>query len=235
ANKYVDVTTPWVLFKEGKTERLAGVMYTLCEALRVAAILLLPFIPDTARKILNSLGVKEPKDNKTLSYGAQSGYVTTAGDALFPRLDVAAELNALAAINAKSETKEAKEEKPQPKKPEKKEEEKMEENGLITIDEFFHTQLRIAEVTACEKVEKADKLLKLTVKVGEEERTVVSGIAKHYTPEEMVGKKVVLVYNLKPAKLRGIESAGMLLCASAGDKLTLVTPETDIESGAEVC
>ena len=112
----------------------------------------------------------------------------------------------------------------------------MDENdGFITIDDFFRTQLRVAEVTACEKVEKADKLLKLTLKVGEETRTVVSGIAKYYTPEEMVGKKVVLVANLKPRNMRGILSEGMILCASIGDKLTLVTPEQAIESGAEVC
>ena len=110
-----------------------------------------------------------------------------------------------------------------------------EENGLITIDEFFRTQLRVAEVIACEKVEKADKLLKLTLKVGEETRTVVSGIAKHYTPEQMVGKRVVLVANLRPRAMRGIESQGMILCASEGDKLVLVTPESAIASGAEVC
>ena len=108
-------------------------------------------------------------------------------------------------------------------------------DGQITADEFFRTQLRVAEVIACEKVEKADKLLKLTLKVGEEERTVVSGIAKYYTPEQMVGKRVVLVANLQPRTMRGIESRGMILCASAGDALTLVTPEQVIESGAEVC
>ena len=110
-----------------------------------------------------------------------------------------------------------------------------EQANLVTIDEFFKTQLKVAKVIACEKVEKADKLLKLTLDVGGQTRTVVSGIAKHYTPEEMVGKSVVLVANLKPAKLRGIESQGMILCASEGDKLTLVTPESAIASGAEVC
>ena len=109
------------------------------------------------------------------------------------------------------------------------------ETGIITIDEFFKTQLKVAEVVACEKVEKADKLLKLTLKVGEETRTVVSGIAKSYTPEEMVGKRVVLVANLKPAKLRGIESQGMILCATDGDGVVLVSPEKVVASGSEVC
>ena len=109
------------------------------------------------------------------------------------------------------------------------------EREYISIDDFCKVQLRVAEVLACEKVEKADKLLKLTLKVGEETRTVVSGIAKHYTPEEMVGKRVVLVANLKPRVMRGIESCGMILCASQGDKLVLVTPEAAIDSGAEVC
>ena len=110
-----------------------------------------------------------------------------------------------------------------------------EEEGYINIDDFFRTKLKVAEVIACEKVEKADKLLKLTLKVGEETRTVVSGIAKHYTPEETVGKRVVLVSNLKPRSMRGIMSEGMILCASDGDKLVLVSPEAAINSGAEVC
>ena len=121
------------------------------------------------------------------------------------------------------------------KKEEEKVEEKTESAPLITIDDFCRVQLRVAEVLACEKVEKADKLLKLTLKVGDEQRTVVSGIAKYYTPEEMVGKRVVLVANLQPRVMRGIESRGMILCASEGDKLTLVTPESLIGSGAEVC
>lgn len=223
ANKYIDLTKPWVLIKEGKTERLDEVLYVLNEAIRIAGTLLLPFIPDTGKKILCCLGLPVPDNNGGLVYGGVKKYTTVVGDALFPRLDVQKELAFLT--------------KPDEVKEDKKEGKKtMDENeGLITIDEFFRTRLRVAEVIACEKVEKADKLLKLTLKVGEETRTVVSGIAKHYTPEEMVGKRVVLVANLQPRPMRGILSQGMILCASAGDKLVLVSPESVIESGAEVC
>ena len=145
------------------------------------------------------------------------------------RLDIAKELKALA-----GEEPQTKSEKKETEKKDKKDMEEK-ETGIITIDEFFKTQLKVAEVVACEKVEKADKLLKLTLKVGEETRTVVSGIAKSYTPEEMVGKRVVLVANLKPAKLRGIESQGMILCATDGDGVVLVSPEKVVASGSEVC
>lgn len=110
-----------------------------------------------------------------------------------------------------------------------------EKAGIITIDEFFRTQLKVARVVACEKVEKADKLLKLTLDVGGETRTVVSGIAKSYAPEDMVGREVVLVANLKPAKLRGIESQGMILCTTDGDGVVLVSPEKPVAPGSEVC
>ena len=244
ANKYIDLTKPWVLGKSGESERLNTVLYVLTEAIRVTGTLLMPFMPSTGEKILASLKMTPPKANDKLKFGKVKEHDTVALDALFPRLDINKELKALAALKGETEEKPekeakekpAKEQKNQKVKEEKKEEKAMEENdGFITIDDFFRTQLRVAEVTACEKVEKADKLLKLTLKVGDETRTVVSGIAKYYTPEEMVGKKVVLVANLKPRNMRGILSEGMILCASIGDKLTLVTPEKAIESGAEVC
>lgn len=233
ANKYIDLTKPWALVKENNTERLNQVLYVLTESIRIIGVLLLPFVPETGEKILASLKLTPPKTNEGLSYGAVKTYNTVALDALFPRLNVEKELEELEKLASGK-----KDEKESVKKEEKKEENKQvseQDNNYITIDEFFRTQLKVAEVLACEKVEKADKLLKLTVKVGEEERTVVSGIAKYYTPEEMVGKRVVLVCNLKPRNMRGIISEGMILCASEGDKLTLVTPETAIESGAEVC
>ncbi|WP_251616837.1 methionine--tRNA ligase [Pumilibacter muris] len=233
ANKYIDLTKPWALVKENNTERLNQVLYVLTESIRIIGVLLLPFVPETGEKILASLKLTPPKTNEGLSYGAVKTYNTVALDALFPRLNVEKELEELEKLASGK-----KDEKESVKKEEKKEENKQvseQDNNYITIDEFFRTQLKVAEVLACEKVEKADKLLKLTVKVGEEERTVVSGIAKYYTPEEMVGKRVVLVCNLKPRNMRGIISEGMILCASEGDKLTLVTPETAIGSGAEVC
>lgn len=239
ANKYIDETKPWVLAKniEDKS-RLQKVIYNLLEALRVAAALLVPFLTKYPSAIFQGLAQPLPAlFEGSVSYGKVKKYATQEVPPLMNRLDVKKELSELAVIAAN--VKEDKEDKnAQAKKEVKNAEgsEKMKEgDGLITIDEFFKTQLRVAKVTACEKVEKADKLLKLTLQVGGESRTVVSGIAKYYTPEEMVGKSVVLVANLKPAKLRGIESNGMILCASEGDKLTLVTPESAIESGAEVC
>ncbi len=221
ANKYIDLTKPWVLVKENKTARLEQVLYVLTEAIRVIGVLLLPFVPETGEKILASLKLAPPETNDGLIYGNVKSYETVALDALFPRLNVEKELEELEklASGSKAENEEV--------KTEEKKQVNEQENEYITIDDFFRTKLKVAEVVACEKVEKADKLLKLTLKVGEETRTVVSGIAKHYTPEEMVGKRVVLVCNLKPRNMRGI--------TSEGDKLVLVSPVTAIGSGAEVC
>lgn len=235
ANKYIDLTKPWVLIKEGKTERLGEVLYVLTEAIRITGVLLAPFIPETAGKVLDNLKLKAPSSFDGLEYGIVKSYETVALDALFPRLDVKKELAEFEKSGEKEDGKTKSKADKQNKEKKEDKKEMSEENGLITIDEFFRTQLRVAEVIACEKVEKADKLLKLTLKVGEETRTVVSGIAKHYAPEQMVGKRVVLVANLKPRAMRGIESQGMILCASEGDKLVLVTPESAIASGAEVC
>ncbi len=230
ANKYIDSTKPWVLAKDEKSlKRLSQVIYNLLESIRVVANLLIPFIPETADKIFTALNVKTPTDLSKAEYGKVSKYSTKEIDALFPRLDVKKELDALEELALKAEKVASENQKTTT------DENKTEEDNMITIDEFFKTQLRVATVIACEKVEKADKLLKLTLKVGDEQRTVVSGIAKSYTPQEMIGKNVVLVYNLKPAKLRGIESEGMILCATCGDKVVLVSPEQVVESGSEVC
>ena len=238
ANKYIDLTAPWAMFKQGKTEELKSVIYNLLEVLRVSSNLLLPFLTKTPQKIFAALGLSVPQDFSDAKYGAVKKYETTETESLFPRLDIKKELDALEKISESADDKkdEKKDEKGKDKKMENTVNKESDNNTQkITIDEFFKTQLKVANVTAAEKVEKADKLLKLTLQVGDETRTVVSGIAKSYTPEEMVGKQVVLVYNLAPAKLRGIVSEGMILCASQGDKLVLVSPESVIGSGAEVC
>jgi methionyl-tRNA synthetase len=245
-NKYIDVTAPWVLAKtdEGKAH-LKTVLYTLYECVRMAAVCIEPFMPSTPAKIFQQLGIQDPALQGFDSVGCfgkdHSGMKVAKGAALFPRIDIPKELEALAALNAdeagaakKAEATKA----PEAPKPEKKAEKKPEKEplpeGIITIDEFFKVKLKTARVTACERVEKADKLLKLTLQVGDETRTVVSGIAKYYTPEQMIGKLVILAANLKPAKLRGILSEGMILAAVQGDTLNLLTVDGSVGDGVEV-
>ena len=227
SNKYIDLTKPWVLNKEGDTEKLNVVIYNLLEGIRMIASELLAFIPTKAGEILQDLGLSAPDTLNGISFYQTKEFRVGEGRVLYQRLDLNKELKELEEEGAKIMEENKTEVKAEPCEECAKKE--------ITIDEFFETQLKIAEVIACEKVEKTDKLLKLTVKLGNETRTVVSGIAKSYTPEEMVGKQVVLVANLKSAKLRGIVSEGMVLCASDGDKVVLVTPERKVESGSEVC
>lgn len=228
SNKYIDLTKPWVLNKEGDSKRLQTVIYDLLEGIRIIASELLAFIPTKAGEILEDLGSEKPQSLEGIRFGQTETFTVGEGRVLYMRLDLNKELKELCEEEKQME---------ENKQKEKKEETVCEECAKkeITIDQFFDTQLCVVEVVACEKVEKADKLLKLTVKVGEQTRTVVSGIAKSYTPEEMVGKQVVLVANLKPAKLRGIVSEGMVLCATDGDKVVLVSPERKVESGSEVC
>lgn len=232
SNKYIDATAPWILNKdESKKARLKAVMYNLLEAIRVCATALLPFITASPKRIFEGLGLQVPTTfDDLLRYGVVDKYETKEIGILFPRLDLDKELKELDMI-AEEKAKEV------TAQPEVKEEVKEEEP--ITYDDFCKVKLLVGEILACEKVEKADRLLKSTVKIGDEIRTIVSGIAKFYTPEEMVGKKVVVVSNLAPRKIRGIESKGMLLCACVGEgddeKLCLVTPEQAIESGAQVC
>ena len=232
ANKYIDLNKPWELNKNGEKARLNAVIYNLLEAIRVTSTALLPFLTSSPKKIFASLGVCVPDTLDSLVYGQVNAYATTEIEVLFPRIDMKkelAELEKLAEELAKEE---------------EKKEQKMEEKEPvlnISIDDFFKAKLAVGEILACEKVEKADRLLKSTVKIGDEVRTIVSGIAKFYTPEEMVGKRVVIVTNLEPRKIRGIESKGMILCACSGEhgsedeKLCVITPEKLIESGAEVC
>ena len=230
-NRYIDQNMPWVLAKteEGR-ERLKTVMYVLCESIRIVAILIAPTMPRTPARIFEQLGVSDPalcSFESTSRFGVlPAGGRVQKGEALFPRIDIKKELADIVPTPAA-----------QPAPEPKPNAEKAQDDGLITIDDFARVRLRAARVTAAEKVEGADKLLKLTLSLGagEPERTVVSGIAKFYTPEEMVGKQVVVVANLRPAKLRGIRSEGMILCASdAQDKtLKLVTVEPGVEDGAD--
>ena len=224
ANKYIDETMPWALYKQGETNRLATVMYVLCECIRFSATLLLPFIPTTANAIFAKLGIATPTNfSKLKKFGGIGKKVkVTKGENLFNRIDIPKELAELDKIaDAQAKTIQKMNEKPA-------------EAEEITIDDFKKVQLRTAIVLSCEKVEKSDKLLVFKLQVGNEVRQVVSGIAEHYNPEYMIGKTVVLVSNLKPAKIRGVDSNGMILCAADGKSVVFVTPEKDIGSGKEV-
>ena len=216
ANKYIDETTPWILAKdEAKKNRLGTVLYNLAEALRISAVLLSAFLPETADKIFAQLNITNKTWESLKEFnGTVVGTTVKKGENLFPRIDVEAKLEELAAMN-KTERK--------PIKPIKDE---------ITIEDFEKIDLRVVKVKACEPIKGAKKLLKLTVELGGEERQVISGIAKFYKPEELVGKNVVLVANLKPVKLRGELSQGMILAASTDDDsmLSVVNPG-DLESG----
>ena len=238
-NKYIDLNTPWVLAKdESQKPRLGTVMYVLLECARIVAVLIAPTMPRTPERIFAQIGVTDEElktwESVKAFGGAKPGSVVKKGEALFPRIDVAKELELLeaerqAAIAAAAK----KEEIPAPADEEKT---VFTQKDLCQFDDFEKIQLVVAKVLKCEKVPKADKLLMSTLKVGDTERIVVSGIAKFYTPEEMVGKKVVLLANLAPRKIRGIESHGMLLCAANADdsKLSLLTVDADMEDGCEI-
>ena len=238
-NRYIDVNAPWVLAKtdEGK-ERLKTVMYVLCECIRIVAILIAPTMPRTPARIYEQLGIAKGEltgwESASRFGLLPAGTKVQKGEALFPRIDVKKELADIVPT-PKAEAPKAEEKKPAKK--EEKKEEKLPE-GVISIDDFAKVQLRVARILTAEKVEGSDKLLKLSVKLGEGEplRTVVSGIARFYTPEAIEGRQVVLVSNLKPAKLKGIKSEGMILCASdAEDKvLKLCTVEPGMEDGAYI-
>lgn len=225
-NKYIDITAPWALAKDAaNTARLATVMYHLAEGLRVTGVLLTPFLPETAEKIRQQLQVA-PEDYDWQSvqrYGnLPAGTKVEKGPALFPRIDVAKELEELEKITNTHGEEPAKQEAPaaqEEKKPE------------ITLDDFDKIQLKTAKVLAAENIEKSRKLLKLTIKVGSEERTIVSGIRGSYSAEDMVGKTIVIVANLKPAKLCGVLSEGMILAVGDGAELGLLTPDKPMADG----
>lgn len=236
SNKYVDETEPWILGKdESKKERLATVLYNLLESIRIAAVLLRPFLPETSDKMLAQLNISvEDNSWDSLSTFGKIRVGTKLGKAepLFQRIDMKkkmAEINEKFGIKTEKDSKDKKSGKNK-KKNSKKDEPKEE----IDIDDFGKMDFRIAEIISAEKHPDADKLLVIQLKVGEEKKQVVSGIAKSYTPEELVGKKVVMVYNLKPVKLRGVLSQGMILAATKGKKLTLVSTLEDIADGSKI-
>lgn len=245
-NRYIDLTTPWVLAKnEADRPRLGTVLYVLLECARIVAVLIAPTMPRTPERIFAQIGVTDEALKTWASVKVFGGVVPGSkvhkGEALFPRIDVAKELELLEAekqaaldhAKAMAEKDAKQNELPAPTDEEKT---VFTQRDLIQFEDFEKVQLVVAKVLKCEKVPKADKLLMSTLKVGDTERVVVSGIAKFYTPEEMVGKKVVLLANLAPRKIRGVESHGMLLCAANADdsKLSLLTVDSDMEDGCEI-
>ena len=236
SNKYVDETMPWILAREGNTERLNTVLYNLSESLRLISILIKPFMDKTSSEIRRQLGLKdEIKWADALTWGLLKPETKTEkGQIIFPRLDIDKELVKLNDANQKL----IDERSNKKKKDEKKEEKQTNTNNVeeyITIDDFEKIQLKLGKIIDCENHPKADKLLVLKIKIGEETRTVVSGIRKWYNPEDLIGKNVVVAYNLKPVKLRGIESKGMILAAqdSTGN-LSLLTTLEELEDGASI-
>jgi methionyl-tRNA synthetase len=237
ANKYIDETAPWILAKDpAQAERLQAVMYNLAEALRIVAILIAPFVPVTAPKIYEQLGLGKPESffMADAVWGKlATGTKVQKGEPLFPRIEVTEAGETVIAATKKTAAKAIKAEAP---KAEAKKEAKpaAAAAGEITIEDFAKIDLRVATVVAAERVPKTDKLIKLQVKIGDEERTIVSGIAQHYEPENLIGKNVIVIANLKPAKLRGIESRGMVLAASDGEGNLVLADAPCIASGSKV-
>jgi methionyl-tRNA synthetase len=214
ANKYIDATRPWTLRKEGKTDRLATVLYHTVESMRITAILLSPFMPATVLRLWRQLGLEQrlpfadQRFRDIQPWGQfPPGTKVNPSATLFPRIE-----------RTEKET-------PSMEKP---------EEHLIDFSDFEKMDLRIAEIISAVRVEGTKKLMKMEVDIGGERRQIVAGIADQYAPENVVGKKIVLVANLKPATIRGIESRGMLLAATEGDSLSLVTLDRDLRPGAKV-
>lgn len=225
ANKYIDETEPWKLGKdERRKARLAAVLYNLLETIRICSALLLPFMPSTMPKVFEQIGAKsEDVEYDTLgTFGKLPADVTVKkGEVLFPRIDIEKEIDELNALL----------------KPEKtiREDEDLDKANIISIDQFAEIKLRSGEITACEKIPKAKKLLKLTVDDGRQGRQIVSGIAKWYKPEDLVGKKIVFVANLAPAKLCGELSEGMILACDAGeDDVRVLFLDKDVPNGSTI-
>ena len=214
-NKYVQQTEVWTLTEPETKPRMGTILYNCLEALRIISVFLSPFIPETAEKIQKQIGLKN--FDTTTSWGnLPDGIVVSKGNPIFPRVDL------------------KKEEKPQTHKPKQtkpKSDKKMTEN--ISFSEFQKLDLRVGNIISAESVEGTDRLLKLQVDIGDEQRQVVAGIAEHYTPDTLIGQQVVIVVNLEPATIRNVESQGMILAAS-GDSVVLITPETEVPLGTEV-
>ena len=227
-NKYIDETMPWALAKEeDKQERLATVLYNLIEGITIGASLLEPFMPETSKKILAQINAQPRAFEDMTEFGKypSDNKVTEKPEILFARMDIKDVMEKVEEIKAAQKAEKAEEKYPEvEKKPE------------ITIDDFDKVQIQVGEVIKCEPVPKAKKLLVSQIKIGAETRQIVSGIAKYYKPEEMVGKKVAVITNLKPCKLCGVESQGMILAAGDDEgNLSVVTVDKDIVSGSEIC
>ena len=227
-NKYIDETMPWALAKdEAKKDRLATVLYNLVESISVGATLLESFMPETSDKVLAQLGAQKRKLSQMDTFGLypSGNKVTEKPEILFARMDINEVMAKVAELH--------------PAKEEGKEEEKgidIEPKEEITFEEFGKMQFQVGEIISCEAVKKSKKLLCSQVKIGSQVKQIVSGIKGHYTAEEMVGKKVMVLVNLKPAKLAGVLSEGMLLCAEDADgNLSLMVPEKKMPAGAEIC
>ena len=236
-NKYIDETEPWKLAKdETKQDRLATVLYNLMEGIRMAAVALAAYLPDTSAKILDMLGTQERDYLKLDQFGLleTGGKVVEKPEILFARVDIKELMEKVEAdktANAQAQ--------PAAEPAEEAETEEgidIEPKAEITFDDFEKLQFQVGEIIACEAVKKSKKLLCSQVKIGNQVRQIVSGIRKHYSPEEMVGKKVMVVTNLKPATLAGVKSEGMILCAEDADgNLSLMVPEKKMPAGAEIC
>ncbi|NLU50098.1 MAG: methionine--tRNA ligase [Syntrophomonadaceae bacterium] len=222
ANKYIDESAPWLLARDdSRRERLGSVLYNLAETIRITTILCAPFMPTLPGRVNRQIPLfADPEKldwNQAGTWGLlQPGCQVTKGASLFPRIDPKVLEEGGDEPTAQPET----------AAPAGKE--------SISIEDFARMELRVAEVVAAEKMKKADKLLVLKVRLGDEERTIVAGIAKHYAPEDLVGKKIVVVANLQPAKLRGVESQGMLLAASNEDTVSILTIDRDLPSGCRI-
>jgi methionyl-tRNA synthetase len=217
SNKYVNDREPWTLAKQGKTDELAGVLYSTLESARAAAIMISPFMPAASREMARQLGIggefesltwRAVRDERPIKVGTQ----TQGPDPIFPRLGSRKEAPKVEDITQ------------QPVKAE----------DYISYDDFARLKIRIAEVKSAEKVEKADKLLKLQVSLGDEERQIIAGIAQYYQPDSLVGRKIVLLTNLEPATIRGVVSNGMLLAADADGRPVLLQPDSDVPAGSKV-
>lgn len=233
-NKYIDETMPWALAKdEEKKDRLATVLYNLIEGICIGASLLESFMPETTEKILAQLNAQKRTYEELDTFGLypSGNKVTEKPEILFARLDVKEVLEKVEEMRAKEAAKDA---------PEEAKDEApvidIEAKEEVTFDDFMKMQFQVGEIIACEEVKKSKKLLCSQVKIGSQVKQIVSGIKAHYKPEDMVGKKVMVLVNLKPAKLAGILSEGMILCAEGLDgELALMTPDKEMPAGAEIC
>ena len=228
-NKYIDETEPWVLAKdEAKKDRLSEVLYNLVEGICMGASLLAPFMPETADKIFAQLNTTAREIDEMNEFGkyVSGTKVTDKPEILFARKDLEEVMKKVEEIKAAQMADAGEKEEPVID---------IEKKDEITFDDFMKMQFQVGEIIACEEVKKSKKLLCSQVKIGSEVKQIVSGIKAHYTPEEMVGKKVMVLVNLKPAKLAGVLSEGMLLCAEDADgNLSLMTPEKEMPAGAEI-